>query len=148
MSLAGRFDLIATEEQPPDWPGHDVEAEFRRMVVAMKSVRKSLGASDTGHRVGCRRRAHRRTKGIYGILRERIGDAIHRIKLHFAQSNEDTSRCFQENTAHHAAETRPERKLDASSFLEASFVPGCSANHPLAANDQRGEDLLEFSSIA
>jgi molybdenum-dependent DNA-binding transcriptional regulator ModE len=61
--------------------GHDVEAEFRRMVVAMKSVRNHSEhwAMGGAPRAGCRRRAHRRTKGIYGILRERIGgDAIHR----------------------------------------------------------------------
>lgn len=79
MSLAAA-DLSRRKNSRLTGLGHDVEAEFRRMVVAMKSVRNhsehwAMGAP----RAGCRRRAHRRTKGIYGILRERIGgDAIHR----------------------------------------------------------------------
>jgi DNA-binding transcriptional LysR family regulator len=45
-------------------------------------------------------------------------------------------------------ETRPERKLDVHPLFRERFVLGCSANHPLVANEiVRGEDLLEFPFV-
>lgn len=72
------------------------------------------------------------------------------IKLHSLQSNEDTSEVL--SGKYHACimprETRPERKLDVHPLFRERFVLGCSANHPLAANEiVRGEDLLEFPFV-
>ena len=116
--------------------GHDVEAEFRRMVVAMKSVRNHSGTGRWGApRAGCRRRAHRRTKEFTAFFESALAEMPSiEIKLHSLQSNEGhIGGAFRK---YHACimprETRPERKLDVHPLFRERFVLGCSANHPLA----------------
>jgi DNA-binding transcriptional LysR family regulator len=130
--------------------GQDVEAEFQRMVVAMKSVRNHSENWAIGRRrvldvavaptVG--------PKEFTAFFESALASMPSiEIKLHSLQSNEDTSDVL--SGKYHAcilpSETRPEPKLDVRPLFRERFVLGCSANHPLAASEVvRGEDLLEF----
>ena len=133
--------------------GHDVEAEFRRMVVAMKSVRNhSEHWAMGGHRVLDVAVAPTvGPKEFTAFFESALAEMPSiEIKLHSLQSNEDTSEVL--SGKYHACimprETRPERKLDVHPLFRERFVLGCSANHPLAANEiVRGEDLLEFPFV-
>ena len=133
--------------------GQDVEAEFRRMVVAMKSVRDhsenwAMGkhcvldvavASTVG------------PTGLTAFLKSALLAAPSiEIRLHSLQASEDTSELL--SGRYHACilprEERLERKLDVHPLFRERFVLGCSANHPLTANEVvRGEDLLEFPFV-
>ena len=133
--------------------GQDVEAEFRRMMAAMKSVRDhsenwAMGRRRVldvavAHSVGPERFA--------AFFKSALLEAPSiEIKLHALQPNEDTSDIL--SGKYHACimprETKPERKLDVHSLFRERFVLGCSAKHPLAASDiVRGEDLLEFPFV-
>ncbi len=133
--------------------GQDVEAEFRRMAAAMKSVRDH---SETwamgGHRVldiavAPTIGSQRFTAFFVAALAE--APSIE-IKLHSLQSSEDTSEIL--SGKYHACilpgEPRPDRKLDVLPLFRERFVLGCSANHPLAAREiVRSEDLLAFPFV-
>ena len=132
--------------------GQDVELEFRRMLVAMKSVRHhsenwAMGrhrvldiavASSVGPRV---------FTAFFDSALEEVPSI--EIKLHSLQSGEDTSEVL--SGKYHACilprESRPDRKLDVRPLFRERFVLGCAADHPLAACEVvRGEDLLAFPS--
>ncbi len=133
--------------------GQDVEAEFRRMMVAMKSVRNHSENWAMGrHRVldiavASTVGPKQFTAFFQGALTEMPSIEI---KLHLLKSDENTSEVL--SGKYHACilprETRPERKLDVRTLFRERFVLGCSSNHPLAARDVvRGEDLLEFPFV-
>jgi DNA-binding transcriptional LysR family regulator len=133
--------------------GQDVEAEFQRMVVAMKSVRNHSENWAMGRRrvldvavaptVG--------PKEFTAFFESALAEMPSiEFRLHSLQSNEDTSEVL--SGKYHACilprETRPERKLDVRPLFRERFVLGCSANHPLAASEiVRGEDLIEFPFV-
>ncbi len=133
--------------------GHDVEAEFRRMAVAVKSVRDHSENWAMGrHRV--------LDVGVAPTVGPRKFAAFFEsalaevpsveIKLHSLQSNEDASEVL--SGKYHACilphVTRPELKLDVRPLFRERFVLGCSATHPLAASDiVRGKDLIEFPFV-
>ena len=133
--------------------GHDVEVEFRRMAVAMKSVRShSENWAMGGRRVVDVAVAP--TVGPKGftafIERARTDLPSIEFRLHALQSNEDTSEVL--SGKYHACimprETRPDRKLDVQALFRERFALGCSADHPLAADEiVRGEDLLQFPFV-
>ena len=133
--------------------GHDVEAEFRRMAVAMKSVRNhSENWAMGGHRVLDVAVAPTvGPKEFTTFFESALAEMPSiEIKLHSLQSNEDTSEVL--SGKYHACimprETRPELKLEVHPLFRERFVLGCSANHPLAASEiVRGEDLLEFPFV-
>ena len=133
--------------------GQDVEAEFRRMVVAVKSVRDHSESWAMGGRrvldvalastVG-----PKEFTAFFGSTLAEMPSI--EIKLHSLRSDEDTAELL--SGKYHACimprETRPERKLDVSPLFRERFVLGCSENHPLAANDVvRGEDLPRFPFV-
>ena len=133
--------------------GQDVEAEFRRMMVALKSVRDhSENWVMGGHRVLDIAVApsigpNEFTAFFESALAEMPSIEI---KLHSLQPNEDTAEVL--SGKYHACimprEARPERKLDVHPLYRERFVLGCSANHPLAASEiVRGEDLLAFPFV-
>ncbi len=133
--------------------GHDVEAEFRRMAVAVKSVRDHSENWAMGrHRV--------LDVGVAPTVGPRKFAAFFKsalaevpsveIKLHSLQSNEDASEVL--SGKYHACilphVTRPQLKLDVRPLFRERFVLGCSATHPLAASDiVRGKDLIEFPFV-
>lgn len=133
--------------------GHDVEAEFRRMMVAIRSVRNHSEHWAKGKRrvldvavapsVG--------PKEFTAFFESALADAPSiEIRLHSLLATEDTSEVL--SGRFHACilprEVRPERKLEVHSLFRERFVLGCSANHPLAASASvRGEDLAEFPFI-
>jgi DNA-binding transcriptional LysR family regulator len=133
--------------------GHDVEAEFRRMMDAMKSVRDHSETWAMGkHRV--LDVAVSPTVGPFGLtafFEKALAEAPSiEIRLHLLQANEGTSEVL--SGKYHACvlprETRPERKLDVLPLFRERFVLGCSANHPLAAfKTVRGEDLFAYPFI-
>src|SRR5688572_25059758 len=133
--------------------GQDVETDFQRMVVALKSVRNHSQNWAMGKRrvldvavaptVG--------PKEFSAFFESALAEMPSiEIKLHSLQSNEDTSQVL--SGKYHACilprETRSECKLDVRPLFRERFVLGCSANHPLAASEiVRGEDLLEFPFV-
>ncbi len=133
--------------------GQDVEAEFQRMVLAMKSVRNHSENWAMGGRrvldvavapsVGPR--------GFTAFFESALAEMPSiEFRLHSLRSNEDTSEVL--SGKYHACilprETRPDRKLDVHALYRERFVLGCSANHPLAVCDiVQGEDLLEFPFV-
>jgi len=133
--------------------GQDVEAEFRRMVVAMKSVRDHSENWAMGrHRV--LDVAVAPTIGpneFTAFFESALAEApAVEIRLHSLRSSQDTSEIL--SGKYHACilprETRPDRKLDVQPLFRERFVLGCSANHPLTAGKiVRGEDLLEFPFV-
>lgn len=133
--------------------GQDVEVEFRRMVVAMKSVRDHSENWAMGrHRVLEVAVAPSVGPKQFAAFFERALAEIPsiEIKLHSLQSSEDTTEVL--SGKYHACilprETRPDRKLDVRPLYRERFVLGCSANHPLADNEVvRSEDLLEFPYV-
>ncbi|HHE1399187.1 MULTISPECIES: LysR family transcriptional regulator [Pseudomonadaceae] len=105
--------------------GHDVEAEFRRMVVAMKSVRNhSEHWAMGGHRVLDVAVAPTvGPKEFTAFFESALAEMPSiEIKLHSLQSNEDTSEVL--SGKYHACimprETRPERKLDGKRLANPS----------------------------
>jgi len=133
--------------------GQDVEAEFRRMIVAVKSVRNhSENWAMGGRRVLDVAVASTVGPKEFTAFFEMVLAEIPsiEIKLHSLQSNADTSEVL--SGKYHACimprETRPERKLDVSPLYRERLVLGCSENHPLAASEiVRGEDLLKFPFV-
>ncbi|SFO39159.1 LysR family transcriptional regulator [Sphingomonas sp. OK281] len=133
--------------------GHDVEAEFRRMAVAVKSVRNHSENWAMGrHRV--LDIAVAPTVGpreFTAFFKSALAQAPSiEIRLHALQAKEDTSEVL--SGKYHACimprETRTEHKLEVHPLFRERFVLGCSANHPLAVSETvRGEDLLEFPFV-
>ena len=133
--------------------GQDVEAEFRRIVAAMRSVRNHSENWAMGkHRVlDVAIAPSVGPKGFTPFFESALAEApTIEIKLHSLQSAEDTSEVL--SGRYHACilprETRLERKLEVHPLFRERFVLGCSATHPLAASEiVRGEDLLEFPFV-
>ena len=133
--------------------GRDVETEFRRMLVAMRSVRNHSENWAMGmHRVLDVAVAPTVGPQEFAAFFESALAEVPsiEIKLHSLQPNEDTSDIL--SGKYHACimprETRPEPKLDVHPLFRERFVLGCSASHPLASREiVRGEDLLEFPFV-
>ena len=133
--------------------GLDIEAEFRRMLVAMKSVRNHSENWAMGrHRVLDVAVAPTvAPNGFTAFFETALAEAPSvEIRLHALQANEDTSDVL--SGKYHACilarETRAERKLDVHLLFRERFVLGCSASHPLATDETvRGEDLLGFPFV-
>ncbi|RMB35714.1 LysR family transcriptional regulator [Sphingomonas sp. PP-F2F-G114-C0414] len=133
--------------------GHDVEAEFRRMAAAVRSVRDhSENWAMGGHRVldvGVAPTVG--PKAFSAFFESALAEVPSvEIKLHSLQSNEDASEVL--SGKYHACilprETRTEFKLNVHPLFRERFVLGCSANHPLAAGEVvRGEDLVRFPFV-
>ena len=133
--------------------GQDVELEFRRMLVAMKSVRHHSENWAMGrHRVldvaVASSVGPRAFTAFFESALEEVPSI--EIKLHSLQSGEDTSEVL--SGKYHACilprESRPDRKLDVRPLFRERFVLGCAADHPLAACEVvRGEDLLSFPFV-
>ena len=133
--------------------GRDVEAEFRRMAIAMKSVRGHSENWAMGKRrvldiavaptVG--------PQGFTAFFKSALAEAPSiEIRLHSLLANEDTAEVL--SGKYHACilprEIRPERKLDVHPLFRERFVLGCSASHPLASKDVvHDEDLLAFPFV-
>jgi LysR family transcriptional regulator, hydrogen peroxide-inducible genes activator len=133
--------------------GQDVEMEFRRVLVALASVRHhsenwalgkprvlDVGVAPT---VG-----PRPFVAFFVSALEKIPSI--EIKLHSLQPSEDAADIL--SGKYHACilprESRPDPKLDLRSLFRERFVLGCAANHPLArANVVRCDDLLAFPYI-
>jgi DNA-binding transcriptional LysR family regulator len=133
--------------------GQDVEAEFRRMTAAMKSVRDHSENWAMGtHRV--LDVAVAPTIGPQGLTAF-FGSALLEnpsieIRLRLLQATEDTSEVL--SGKYHACilprEVRPERKLNVHPLFRERFVLGCAASHPLASVDiVRAEHLLKFPFV-
>lgn len=133
--------------------GREVEIEFRRVQVALRSVRehsdnRALGthcvldiavASTVGPNAF--------TSFFLGALQQ-IPSI--RIRIHALPSDEDTAEIL--SGKYHACilprEPRPDPKLDVRVLFRERLVLGCAAKHPLAsAAVVRAEDLLEFPYI-
>ncbi|WP_421937357.1 LysR family transcriptional regulator [Phenylobacterium sp.] len=133
--------------------GQDVEAEFRRMAVAMKSVRNHSENWAMGGRrvVDVAVAPTVGPKGFKAFFESALAEMPSiEFRLHALQSNEDTSEVLsgKYQACIMPRETRPDRKLDVQALFRERFVLGCSANHPLAANEiVRSEDLLEFPFV-
>lgn len=133
--------------------GQDVEAEFRRMVSAMKSVRDHSETWAMGrHRVLDLAVAPTvGPKGFTAFFKRALVEAPSiEIRLHSLQASEDTSGVL--SGKYHACilprEIRPERKLEVHPLYRERFVLGCSTSHPLAASEiVNGEDMLAFPFI-
>jgi LysR family hydrogen peroxide-inducible transcriptional activator len=133
--------------------GHDVEVEFRRMVVAMKSVRDHSENWAMGrHRVLDVAVAPTVGPKQFAAFFESVLAEMPsiEIKLHSLQSREGTTDVL--SGKYHACilprETRPDRKLDVRPLFRERFVLGCSVHHPLAASEVvRSEDLLKFPFV-
>ena len=133
--------------------GQDVEAEFRRMMAAMKSVRDHSENWAMGrHRVLDVGVAPSIGPNEFtAFFESALAEAPSiEIRLHSLRSSEDTSEIL--SGKYHACilprETRPDRKLDVHPLFRERFVLGCSADHPLTANKiVRGEDLLEYPFV-
>jgi DNA-binding transcriptional LysR family regulator len=133
--------------------GQDVEGEFRRMLVALKSVRDHSENWAMGrHRVlDVAVSPTVGPKGLTVFFESALAEAPSiEIRLHSLQSTEDTSGVL--SGKYHACilprEARPERKLDVYPLFRERFVLGCSATHPLAGSEiVRGGDLLRFPFV-
>lgn len=133
--------------------GHDVEAEFRRMVAALKSVRDHSETWAMGrHRVlNVAVAPTVGPKGFTAFFEHALIEAPSiEIRLHSLQANEDTLEVL--SGRYHACilprETRPERKLDVRPLFREQFVLGCSARHPLTDSEiVRAEDVLRFPFV-
>lgn len=133
--------------------GQDVEAEFRRMLVAIKSVRNhSENWAMGGQRVLDVAVAPTiGPRGLTAFFESALAETPSiEIRLHSLMPTEDTSEVL--SGKYHACilprETWLERKLEVHPLFRERFVLGCSANHPLAAGDTvSGEDLLKFPFI-
>lgn len=133
--------------------GQDVEAEFRRMMAAMKSVRDHSETWAMGrHRVlNVAVAPTVGPKGFAAFFESAMTEAPSiEIRLHSLQTNEDTAEVL--SGRYHACilprETRPERKLDVHPLFRERFMLGCSSSHPLTAGDiVRVEDLLRFPFV-
>ena len=133
--------------------GQDVEAEFRRMLFALKSVRDHSENWTMGrHRVLDIAVAPTVSPKAFGTFSEGALDKVPsiEIRLHSLQSSEDTSEVL--SGKYHACilprETRPDRKLDIRPLFRERFVLACAAEHPLATADiVRGEDLSRYPVV-
>jgi DNA-binding transcriptional LysR family regulator len=133
--------------------GQDVEAEFRRMAAAVRSVRDHSENWAMGrHRVldvGVAPTVG--PKAFSAFFESALAEVPSvEIKLHSLQSNEDASEVL--SGKYHACilprETRPDLKLSVHPLFRERFVLGCSATHPLAVGDiVRGEDLVRFPFV-
>ena len=133
--------------------GQDVEAEFRRMTAAMKSVRDHSETWAMGrHRVldvAVAPTIGPRTFATFfeGVLAEAPSVEI---RLHALNSGETTSEIL--SGKYHACilgrEPRLDRKLDVHPLFRERFVLGCSATHPLADREiVRREDVIAFPFV-
>lgn len=133
--------------------GHDVEAEFRRMMAAIRSVRDHSENWAKGRRrvLNVAVAPSIGPKEFAAFFDSALADALSiEIRLHSLLATEDTSEVL--SGRFHACilprEVRPERKLEVHSLFRERFVLGCSASHPLAARASvRGEDLADFPFI-
>lgn len=133
--------------------GQDVEAEFRRMVVAMRSVRNHSENWAMGrHRVLDFAVASSIGPEKFTAFFETALSELPsvEIRLHSLQANEDTLDVL--SGKYHACilprEAKLERKLEVHPLFRERFVLGCSANHPLAAAmTVRNEDVAEFPFV-
>jgi hypothetical protein len=91
--------------------GHDVEAEFRRMVVAMKSVAITRSTGRWGHRVLDVAVAPTvGPKELTAFFESALAEMPSiEIKLHSLQSNEDTSEVLSENTTRASCRVKQDR---------------------------------------
>src|SRR5688572_28317716 len=110
--------------------GQDVETEFRRMVIALKSVRDHSENWAMGrHRVLDVAVAPTIGPKLFTAFFESALAEVPsiEIKLHALQSNENTSEVL--SGKYHACilprETRPERKLEVHPLFRERFVLGC-----------------------
>lgn len=133
--------------------GQDVEAEFRRMMSAMKSVRDHSENWAMGrHRVlNIAIAPTVGPKGFAPFFETALFEAPSiEIRLHSLQANEDAAEVL--SGRYHACilprESRTERKLDVHPLFRERYLLGCSESHPLATVDVvRAEDLLRFPFI-
>lgn len=133
--------------------GQDVEAEFRRITGAIKSVRDHSETWAMGmHCVLDVAVASTIGPNTFtAFLESALAEApFVEIKLHSLKSSEDTSECL--SGKYHACilprEPRPDRKLDVLPLFRERFVLGCSSSHPLAAKDVVcGGDLLQYPFV-
>lgn len=133
--------------------GEDVEFEFRRMLVAVKSVRHHSEHWVMGrHRVLDIAIAPTVGPKAFASFFHRALSEVPSIefRLHSLQSSEDTSELL--SGKYHACilprEAKPDRKLDVRGLFRERFVLGCAADHPLAEKEVvRGEDLIEFPFV-
>ena len=128
--------------------GHDVEAEFRRMVVAMKSVRNhSEHWAMGGHRVLDVAVAPTvGPKEFTAFFESALAEMPSiEIKLHSLQSNEDTSEVL--SGKYHACimprETRPERKLDVHPLVSHVFEGWDHVEEALFLMRDKPKDLIK-----
>jgi DNA-binding transcriptional LysR family regulator len=133
--------------------GHDVEVDFRRMFVAMESVRQHSENWALGrHRVldvavASSIGPEPFTKFFEAALEEVPSIEI---KLHSLHHSEDTSEVL--SGRYHACilprEAKPDRKLDVRPLFRERFLLGCAAGHPLADSEiVRVQDLLKFPFV-
>ncbi|MBX9662767.1 LysR family transcriptional regulator [Novosphingobium sp.] len=133
--------------------GQDVEAEFRSMMVAIKSIRDHSENWAMGrHRVlNVAVAPSIGPNKFITFFESALAEAPSiEIRLHSLLANEDTSQVL--SGKYHACilprETRQDRKLDVHSLFRERFVLGCSADHPLASSEiVRTEDLLKFPFV-
>ncbi len=133
--------------------GQDVEAEFRRILVSIESVRHNSENWAMGrHRVlDVAVALSIGPQAFTEFFEAALEDAPSiEIKLHSLQSGDGTSEVL--SGKYHACilprETKPDRKLDVLPLFRERFLLGCAPNHPLAKREiVRGEDLLEFPFV-
>ena len=133
--------------------GQDVEAEFRRMKAAMKSVRDHSESWAMGrHRVlDVAVASTIGPKILAGFFARVLAEApLIEIRLHSLNPGETTSEIL--SGKYHACvlarETRLDRKLDVHPLYRERFVLGCSERHPLAGREiVRSEDLFAFPFV-
>ena len=133
--------------------GQDVEAEFRRMLLALRSVRDHSENWTMGrHRVLDIAVAPTVGPKAFAPFFESALDKVPsiEIRLHSLQSSEDSSEVL--SGKYHACilprEVRPDRKLDVRPLFRERFVLACASGHPLAtAAIVRGEDLAKYPLV-
>lgn len=133
--------------------GQDVEVDFRRILVAIKSVRQNAENWAMGrHRVLDVAVALTIGPDAFTEFFESALEDVPsiEIKLHSLQPSEGTSEVL--SGKYHACilprETKPDRKLEVRPLFRERFLLGCAVNHPLANREiVRGEDLLEFPFV-
>ena len=133
--------------------GQDVEVDFRRMLLAMTSVRHHAENWAMGrHRVlDVAVAPSVGPRGFTEFFESALQEvpAIE-IRLHSLQHSENTSEVL--SGKYHACilprETKPDRKLDVRLLFRERFLLGCSASHPLAQSETvRGKDLLQYPFV-
>ena len=133
--------------------GERVEPEFRRMLVALESVRHHSDNWARGkHQVLDVAVASTVGANTFTAFFLSVLDQVPSIefKLHSLKSRENVSGVLS-GTYHaciFAQTSRPDPKLDVVPLFRERFVLGCAAGHPLAAFDTvRVEDLVKYPFI-